>query len=633
MTIKANDRHDEETSDEPNEACPETAITLLPRLALEQAAGLDAIAKIKHGGVQCIVVKVPDGSWVDPVARHLRSFTTFSGKITAREKVKRREDDRTSEISVQLACGAKVFGVSQDPKEMLPSIMLASHDLWVEIAQPSAEILEMVIETITGEGVDLSDLSFDDVSFDEFATSLRLGSTGQDCADRLKAIVDRKQTEKRRPIPAVPVQDLIGYGPAKEWATNLIQDLSAWRRGETDFDALESRIVLGGPPGTGKTSFARSVAQSAGIPLFDTSAAAWFLNSSGNLDGVIKQMDSVFAAARAEAPACILIDEIDSVPDRSTLSNRGRDWWLPVIAHLLTLLDGATEANRNLIIIGATNYPERLDEALIRPGRLSRVVQIGFPSTEEVELILRQHLKDDLQNTDLGLFATMMANATGAMVADAVKRARALARRSGSRMTSDDLMSIVAPPEDRPLQMLRRIATHEAGHAVITHVIGSGVLRSVSLIQSGAAGGQVTFEQHDIVATRDQIEKRVVTLLAGRSAEKILLGSIGTGSGGHPDSDLGRATTLIASLQASQGLGDTLAFRGEPEEMGMLLRMNGSLFASVEADLKELHERTDAVVVQNAELITAVADALLEKRFLKREEFLDVIKQEMRHGG
>lgn len=602
-----------------------TAFELLPRVALEQALGADGLARIEAEGSLCLVVRVPDQSWITPISTRLRELGSFTSRITSREK-SRKQDDTSARIAKELSEGEKVFGVSSDPHGMLPSVLMASADIYIDLKTVQAGLLSSIIHDITGDKVDVGEPAAG-LTFEEIVTSIRFGSTGQECADRLAATASRRNGALVGLEGAVPVEDLVGYGEAKTWAQNLVLDIAAWRNGNADFETFESRVVLAGPPGTGKTTFAKSVAASAGIPLFATSASAWFLNGTGYLDSVIKQIDGVFAAARAQAPAMVFIDELDAVPSRASLSPRNRDWWLPVVTHILTLLDGANESNRNLVIVGATNYADRLDEALVRAGRLSRLIQIEPPTPEELALILRQHLRGDLADVDLSRISSMMSGSTGADIAEAAKRARGDARRSGRAMVVEDLLSIVAPPETRPSGMIDRISIHESGHAVVAHLLGAGQVRTISLIARGAAGGSAVIDNGYGDPTRENMEHRVMQLLGGRAAEKVLLGGVGTGSGGRDDSDLARATSLVASLHASLGLGDSLSFKGSGSGLGTLLQMDRNLAAAVETELQDLHERTESIIAANADLVRAVSEALSRSRYLTRDDFLRIVER------
>jgi SpoVK/Ycf46/Vps4 family AAA+-type ATPase len=225
------------------------------------------------------------------------------------------------------------------------------------------------------------------------------------------------------------LQDLHGYGEAKKWGLDLIGDLIAYRKGRLPFASLSARVVLASEPGLGKTSFVRSLARSANLPLVASSVASWFTASSGRLDGVLRAIDKVFQEARAKAPAILFFDEIDALPSHTDLDDRSRSYWLPVVTHMLTLLDSAVSSeNDNLVIIAATNHADALDPALVRPGRLDRIIKIERPDADAIAGILRQHLGNDLPDYDLAPIAELANGATGAELMGLVKRARALAR-------------------------------------------------------------------------------------------------------------------------------------------------------------------------------------------------------------
>lgn len=602
------------------------ALQILPRMAIEKAAGAEVMARIRDETGICMVVAVPNSGWVAPISRCLRDIGGFISRTTAKSKPKRFDEETVSIIAGQISAGERVLGVAPDPKVMLPPIFYEAADIFLEISAADIDLMSSLIEKVTGEKPDGLDGVAVPTDFEKIVSAVRKGSTAEQCVNRLGHSNTRLAAAPADTKGIVPVGELVGYGPAKTWAQNLVLDIEAWRAGTADFETMETRLVIAGPPGTGKTTFARSVAQSAGIPLIATSAAAWFLKGGSYLDGVIKEIDAVFANAREQAPALLFIDEIDAIPDRGALSPRNRDWWMPVVGHLLTLIDGAHDENRELVIMGATNFPDRLDEALMRPGRLSRLINIGLPTQEEVSQILRQHLGDDLVDVELEGLVCMLPAATGAEVAELVRRARAAARRAKRLLKLEDLVTVLVPSDRRAEALVERVAIHEAGHAVVGHFLNPDSFKSVSIIASGELGGATVFEGADSIPTRNAVEGRVVQLLAGRAAEKLLLGSIGTGSGGRDQSDLAQATSLVAALHASLGLGDTLLFRGDFDDVGTLLRVNSPLALAVESELQSLHHRAEELVAKHASAIAAVSKQLLKVRFLARADFLAVIR-------
>ncbi|MBC7281574.1 ATP-binding protein [Hoeflea sp.] len=192
------------------------------------------------------------------------------------------------------------------------------------------------------------------------------------------------------------VEHLSGYGEARPWALDLKDDLALWREGALGWEEMSTKLLLSGPPGTGKTTFARALCNSMQIPLIVTSVASWL--EPGFLGDVLQRMSAVFESAKSHAPCIVFIDELDAIGSRG--SGRGGDdrhehYWTTVITRLLELLDGALRTE-GVIVVAATNLPDRIDPALLRSGRLEKHVVIPAPDAEALAGILAHHLGSDL---------------------------------------------------------------------------------------------------------------------------------------------------------------------------------------------------------------------------------------------
>src|SRR5690606_15314881 len=190
------------------------------------------------------------------------------------------------------------------------------------------------------------------------------------------------------------VETLAGYGPARDWALDLKADLSLWREGKLRWDEMSTKLLLSGPPGTGKTTFARALCNTLQVPLLATSVARWL--EPGYLGDVLKRMSASFTVSGEKAPAILFIDELDNIGRRQGAGSRNYDdYWASLITRMLELLDGASKTE-GIIVVGATNLPERIDPALLRSGRLETHVEIPMPDMEALVGILGHHLGSDL---------------------------------------------------------------------------------------------------------------------------------------------------------------------------------------------------------------------------------------------
>ncbi|WP_193763156.1 AAA family ATPase [Methylorubrum sp. Q1] len=572
-----------------------------------------------------VVVEVAHPEMVAPVADALRTAGTFS-EILQRSGSNRsqdRADFGCDKVANLLGAGANVAGVSPSPTRYLPSTLTAAADMHLTLGAPTPRAVRSIIGLVTGRQPrklpPLAGLTFLDV-----CAAIRRNSSAATCAKRLAAMAAAKLAVVAT-NDAPPLEQMHGLGEAKEWGLALAAAVEEWRSGRPWESLPDKSVVIGGPPGTGKTSFCVSLAKSLKLPLHITSASAWFSANGGYLGDVIAAINSAFTNASANGPAVLFIDELDAVPNRDTLDSRHQSFWTPAVTALLLALDSAASSSANLVVVGATNYPDRLDSALVRPGRLNRVLNIRMPDADAIVGILRQHLGNALPEADLTPFGILGGGASGADIAGWARAAKAAARSAGRAVAMDDVVRQVCPPETRPPETVRAIARHEASHAVLGVVTATGELEVVTVVERGSFAGCTNVRlQNPAMMTSAQVDALAVTQLAGRAADEIW-GEPTCGAGGERWSDLAVATELLATKAASWGLSGSILYRGDRAEAQALIRADGKFREGVERDLNRLYARALRLVRENRDRIERVTDLLVERRVLGGAEVSAII--------
>ncbi|HDZ71733.1 MAG TPA: AAA family ATPase [Aurantimonas coralicida] len=406
-----------------------------------------------------------------------------------------------------------------------------------------------------------------------------------------------------RPPPSL--EDLQGYGDSKTWGLDLARDLGAYRAGALAWADVDAGALLVGPPGTGKTLFASALAKSAGVTFFPTSYAQWQASKDGHLGSVVQAIRKVFSEANAAAPALIFIDELDTLPARGG-GERHADWWAAITTCLLECMDG-TSRREGVVVIAACNHDRNLDPAIVRSGRLDRRFWIGLPDEKELEAILCHHLPG-IDAAAIEPVAVSLAGFTsGADAARIARDARRLARQAGRAVISEDLFAVALPPDDRPPEIQRRIAVHEAGHTVMQMLRGR-IPRSVSIIGIGTLGGATITEGVIEESRAVDLDARIAVLLGGRAAEEIILGSV---SGGAL-SDLAEASRLAYEMSGRLGLGDHLSVGGDSAGDSVDR-------AGIESQLRRIYGMALLRMVERKNDLVDLADLLLDRRVLGRQ--------------
>jgi ATP-dependent Zn protease len=416
---------------------------------------------------------------------------------------------------------------------------------------------------------------------------------------------ERMRTSARTNLlrPSCPLlSDLPGLGEARAWGEALAVDLLAYRSRRLRWADIDPGCLLTGPPGTGKTTFAKALAATCQVPIVSASFAHWQRSGEGHLGNTLKAMHDDFTAACRAAPCILFIDEIDSLPRRAS-GNRFDSYMTAVVNGLLQELDGV-EGREGVIVIAACNHADNIDEAVLRAGRLDRTIQLSMPSVPELARIYRYHLGNDaLGQSDLSSVAALSVGASAADVARCVREARRLARRAQRPLSTSDLMTCVmarAPRLDPRTR--RRRAVYEAGRAaILLHMEMSSDI-TASMMSNRPQPLRIPCIGPTSTATRSEVEAAGIALLAGRAAEEVILGHASSCCGGGEESDLARVTHLFRTTLTQWGLS-----KGSPAWSSTSMSIHPAINEELNAMLSIAMDRARHLVCVNRLLIEGLA--------------------------
>jgi len=555
----------------------------------------------------------------------------------------RRGNDVSGDTTVAKALwrSIPVAGFSHDPAACLPHDLVQSADYRIEITGPTAADITAAAERVTGTSptADLDKTEVMALTPRLLRLARRPAQSGNDYIGKLRDILAREQADAVATTTAPPVTSprdtpdldrLHGMNAAVAWGRSLNASLSAYKAGKLPWADVDAGCLLSGAPGTGKTLFARALAVTCRVPLVTGSYAIWLASGRAHQGDLLKSLRECFADAKRQKPAILFIDEVDSFPNRSTLRHDHADWEIQVVNALLAELDGV-EGREGVVVLGACNNPDLLDPALVRSGRLERHFRIGSLDQESLELVLREHLGEALPTTNLRSAAVAAVGMTGADCERIVRGARRRARDAGRPMIIGDLMAEIVGTNTRSEPELRRIAVHEAAHAVALCLLRPGNLLGITLRASGSQGGGTYSQNTDALWLAGDIRHQLVCILAGRAGEEVLLGAPSSGAGGSPDSDLARATKLATEAVASLGLGETatidLVWRGQPDPTNLprMLANDSTLTAVVGASLNTAYDDALALVRERRVVIDKLATRLVEQQALDAAEVAEIV--------
>ena len=445
----------------------------------------------------------------------------------------------------------------------------------------------------------------------------------------------------------VTFDDVAGVDEEKEELEEIVEFLKNPRKFTEMGARIPKGVLLVGHPGTGKTLLAKAVAGEAGVPFF-------FISGSDFVEMFVgvgaSRVRDLFEEAKKKAPCIIFIDEIDAVGrQRGAGLGGGHDEREQTLNQLLVEMDGFS-ANEGVIVLAATNRPDILDKALLRPGRFDRQIVVSNPDVKAREQILEVHsrkkkLADDV---DLKTIAKNTSGFSGADLENVLNEAALLAARRnlneiGMQEVEDAMVKVTMGPEKRTRVRSEKeqklVAFHEAGHAVVSRFLPTqDPVHQISIVPRGMAGGYTMYRptEDKSFMSRTEMVENIVSLLGGRVAEQLVLNDISTGA----SNDIERATQIARSMVTKYGMSErigTITLGSSQEEVFL-----GRDFAQakeyseetanlIDEEVKSIidfaYKKAEEILKANMEKLTKVANVLLEKEKIDGEEFDEIFSE------
>ncbi len=440
--------------------------------------------------------------------------------------------------------------------------------------------------------------------------------------------------------------DVAGLNEEKEEVAELIDFLKNPKKFQKLGARIPKGVLLVGPPGTGKTLLAKAVAGEANVPFYYISGSDFVELFVGIGASRVRDM---FKQAKQSAPCLIFIDEIDAVGrQRGTGLGGGHDEREQTLNQLLTEMDGFG-ANEGIIIIAATNRPDVLDPALLRPGRFDRQVTVSLPDQKEREAILKVHAKDKTFDSSVNLenLSKRTPGFSGADLENLLNESALLAvRRNKKAISMDEIDEATDRVLMGPAKTSRKItdkekklvSLHEAGHAVIgLKLEDANEVHKITIIPRGMAGGYTMMlpkEEKIAIATKNELLASITGLLGGRVSEELYFGEISTGA----SDDFSKATKIARSMVTEYGMSDLGPVQLEHKEEGVFLgrdynkTRNFSDAVALEIDeevrkiVNECYKKATKILKENKDLVMLLSNTLIEKETITKEEIDELVK-------
>ena len=435
-------------------------------------------------------------------------------------------------------------------------------------------------------------------------------------------------------------KDVAGLDEEKEELIEIVDFLKTPEKFTKMGAKIPKGVLLYGKPGTGKTLIAKAIAGEANVPFISMSGSE-FVEMFVGLGA--SRVRKLFEKARKLAPCIVFIDEIDAIGARRTGNSGGESENNQTLNQLLVEMDGFS-SEETIIVLAATNRPEMLDKALLRPGRFDRQITIPSPDIRGRLEILKIHAKDKKisDNVNLESIAEDTAGFTGAELANILNEAAIIATINKHEEIENDDIEEAVKKVTVGLEKKERVisdkdkkltAYHEAGHAVVGRYLPTqSNVKEVSIIPRGVAGGYTMYKSDEdkYYISKTEMQERLTALLGGRAAEKLVLNDISTGA----SNDIEVATNIARDMVTKYGMSDVLGpidFKGkEPYEMQLFGENIGDKIGQeVKLLIDSAYERAQQLLVEHRDKLEIIAQTLLEKEKINETEFNKIFEEEL----
>ncbi|MFA9422693.1 MAG: ATP-dependent zinc metalloprotease FtsH [Sedimentibacter sp.] len=439
--------------------------------------------------------------------------------------------------------------------------------------------------------------------------------------------------------------DVAGQDEAKEALTEIVDFLHNPNKYEEIGASMPKGALLVGPPGTGKTLLAKAVAGEAKVPFFSISGSEFVEMFVGM--GAAKVRD-LFKQAQEKAPCIVFIDEIDTIgKKRDNGGIGGNDEREQTLNQLLSEMDGF-DSKKGVVILAATNRPESLDKALLRPGRFDRRIPVELPDLAGREAILKVHIKNvkTEENIDYNAIARATAGASGADLANIINEGALRAVKNGRNKTSEadleEAVEVVIAGYQRKNAVIspkekKIVAYHEIGHALVAaKQTESAPVHKITIIPrtSGALGYTMQVEEEErLLVTKEEAFNKIVTFTGGRAAEELIFNTFTTGA----SNDIEQATKLARAMVTRYGMSKDFDMMALETVSNPYLSSDASLSCSSNTSgkiddevlniIKTAHQKASAILSENVDKLHELAKYLIEKETITGEEFMEILKK------